>query len=217
MRRIFVCRAGAPAPDPSSRQTGLRAVVNPLSSSHRADPARAPRPMPPGRSPGRSPRSILVHCRSGPWAYRSAGRAPEWHAGAAERSGQPLPDHDRTERNRPSYRLWRRDDNDVRADNCSLRSACFLPPGFRTRSDERAGDSQSVLDTCRDPLRAFHGEELGVGESRQDVRKPPLSVVANRSPIMNDASGMTQVIVSGGEAISLAWQHLERRAGRQSQ
>ena len=46
-----------------------------------------------------------------PWGYSSAGRASEWHAGAAERCGHPLPDHDRVERNGPSYRLWRRDDN----------------------------------------------------------------------------------------------------------
>jgi hypothetical protein len=45
------------------------------------------------------------------WGYSSAGKASEWHADNAERCGQPLPDHDRHERNRPSYRLSRRDDN----------------------------------------------------------------------------------------------------------
>jgi hypothetical protein len=30
----------------------------------------------------------------------------------------------------------------------------------------------------------------------------PLSVVANRSPITNDTSGMAQVIVCGGETIT---------------
>ena len=48
-----------------------------------------------------------------PWGYSSAGRASEWHAGGAERCGHSLPGHDRVERNGPSYRLWRRDDNGI--------------------------------------------------------------------------------------------------------
>jgi hypothetical protein len=39
------------------------------------------------------------------------GEADRMHVAAVERCGQPLPDHDRDERNRASYRLWWRNDN----------------------------------------------------------------------------------------------------------
>jgi len=58
---------------------------------------------------GDSPRVLdachdLLHAVDG--EELGVGEAGKVHEAAAERCGQPLPAHDRDERNRPSYRLW---------------------------------------------------------------------------------------------------------------
>ena len=69
------------------------------------------------------------------WGYSSAGRASEWHSGAAERCGQPLPDHDRVERHRQSYRLWLRDDNGSLSPSAEILSPRTLDGGIPSPVD----------------------------------------------------------------------------------
>jgi hypothetical protein len=72
-----------------------------------------------------------------------------------------------------------------------------------TRFDTRGGDSPRVLDACRDLIHAVDGEELGSARPT-GCMSPSLSVVASRSQITIDTSGIARVIVCGGETTTMA-------------
>jgi hypothetical protein len=82
-------------------------------------------------------RVAVRYTRRPAWGYSSAGRASEWHAGDAERCGHPLPDHDRVERYGPSYRLWRRGDNNASDDYFG--SPCCVWRHWWARASSRGG------------------------------------------------------------------------------